>query len=104
MAAWPALALLAEPLDDRVVCLRDVVEVDVVGPMRLSVRSTDRPQVFAAAVPLTIASLVGEPVLDVGVGELRGDVLCDEEQRREALLPVDQFPCPVVALQDDDRL
>ena len=59
------------------------------------------PGYVAAVVP---SGLVGQPVLDLGVSELRGDVLRDQEQGREALLPVDQFPRPVVALQHDDRL
>ena len=70
MAAWLSVALLAEPFDDRVVCLGDVVEVDVLVAIRAPGPSV--LQVFAAAVLfLSRVSYVSQYV-DLGVGELRG--------------------------------
>ena len=48
----PSASLLAEPLDDRVVCLGDVVEVDVV--VRCARRPESRPlqDTSLAAVPI----------------------------------------------------
>ena len=51
-----------------------------------------------------MSGFVGQQVVQLGVGDLRGDVFRDQEQGCQALLAVDEFPALTIALQHDNRL